>query len=246
MGKTKTAAKTKASTSSPASPSKKYSWSPGSRVVSSERGVNLREQNFDLFQTQVEGVYIGVCTKSWSTGEASYLFPMEKCLNDRDNGMCIAMEWKHVFGFLPRRDISINDGTTAMKSKRGSKWDWKAVVVVINDESPVEKVGHHIANCFSKLTRNKDVMDNPEKYSYRQCISNAPKALNHYLLDLDVTKVLKSLVFDNGGYKTKDELIENEEVLADFYGNAEIGMEYLEAMEEMEWDNLVDGDGDGH
>lgn len=92
MGKTKTAAKTKASTSSPASPSKKYSWSPGSRVVSSERGVNLREQNFDLFQTQVEGVYIGVCTKSWSTGEASYLFPMEKCLNDRDNGMCIAME----------------------------------------------------------------------------------------------------------------------------------------------------------
>ncbi|KAL7442751.1 hypothetical protein ACHAXM_008803 [Skeletonema potamos] len=244
MGKTATAAKKKASIP-PTSP-KKWNWSPGSRVLSTQLKGRVREQNLDLVQTQVEGVYIGFCSKSWATGEASYLFPMEKGLNDKEGGMNLAKDWKHVFGFLPRRDISIDDGITAMKTKQGSKWDWKVVVIIINDDSSVETVGRHIANCFTKFTRNKDVMDSPEKYCYRQCFRDDPKALNHYLLDLDAAKILKNLVYESGGYASKEELLEDKEIMTAFFGTSEFGVRYLEAMEEEEWDNLLGGNGEDY
>ena len=245
MGKTNNDAKKKekASTSPPTSPKKwKANWSPGSRILSTDVRGKVREQNLDLVQTQVEGVYIGFCSKSWTNGESSYIFPMEKGLNDKEAGVNLSKEWRYVFGFLPRRDLSINDGITAMKAKRGSKWVCKVAVVVINDDSSVDKVGRHIANCFSNFTKNKDIMDTPEKYTYRRCNNNDPRALNHYLLDMDVAKILKSL----GGYATKEELIQDEEVLSAFYGTSEYGKFYLEDMEEENWDNLLDNNVDGH
>eukprot|EP00984_Skeletonema_dohrnii_P034609 scaffold33607_cov84-Skeletonema_dohrnii-CCMP3373.AAC.3 len=234
----------KSSSPSSTGKSKKWSWSPGSIVLSTSVGTggNLREQNIDLVQTLVHGVYIGFCTKSWSSNEASYLFPMEKSLNDKDAGTVLAKDWKYVFGFLPRRDISIDDGTTTMKAKRGSKWDWKAVIIVKNDEDSVDKVGRHIASCFSKFTRNKEVMDSPEKYNYRQCYSNDPKPLNYYLLDLDVAKILHSLVYESGEYASKEEMFLDEEVMTAFYGSPEFGKEYLEDLTDEDWDNLL-GDG---
>ena len=244
MAKTNTVVKKKekANTSPPTSPKKwKANWSPGSHILSTDVKGKVREQNLDLVQTQVEGVFIGFCSKSWTTGEASYLFPMEKGLNDKEGGTNLSKDWKYVFGFLPRRDVSINDGITAMKAKRGSKWNWKVVVIVINDDSSVEKVGRHIANCFSKFTKNKDIMDTPEKYSYRQCYSNDPKALNCYLLDLDVAKILKSL----GGFTSKEAVIQDEKVLSAFYGTSEFGKLYLEAMEEEDWDNLLNVNDEG-
>jgi hypothetical protein len=235
----RTTAKKKISTS-PSSPPK-WKWSAGSRVLSTIGGSKVREQFLDLVPTQVEGVYIGFCTKSWTTGEASYLFPMEKGLNDNESGMTLAKDWKYVFAFLSRRDIDIDDGTTPMKAKRGSKWDWKVVVVVINDDSTTEIVGRHIANCFSKFTKNKNVMDSPEKYTYRQCYADNPKALNHYLLDMDVAMILKSLVYESGGYTSKKELIKDEEILTAFYGTNQFGKEYLEAMHDEDWENLCEG-----
>lgn len=234
------AKKKKASSSSPSSP-KKWKWSPGSRILSTDvNRTNIREQNLDLVKTLMDGVFIGFCTKSWTTAEASYLHPMETNLNNKETGMNLAKEWKHVFGFLSCRDTSNDDGITAMKTKSGSKWDWKVIVVVINDddEISVNKAGRHIATCFTKFTKNKDVMDSPEKYTYRQCFSDDPKALNHYLLDMDIAKVLRSL----GGYESKDDLIQDEEVLAQSYGTAEYGKQFLEKMEEEDWNNLVADD----
>jgi hypothetical protein len=112
------------------------------------------------------------------------------------------------------------------------------VVINDDDEISVNKAGRHIATCFTKFTKNKDVMDSPEKYTYRQCFSDDPKALNHYLLDTDIAKVLRSL----GGYESKDDLIQDEEVLAQSYGTAEYGKQFLEKMEEEDWNNLVADD----
>ena len=231
--------KRNSSSTSNSSP-KKWKWSPGNILSTSTKRSNDRVQNLDLVKTQVDGVFIGFCTKSWTTAEASYLYPMETSLNNKETGAKLAKEWKHVFGFLPRRDTFINDGITAMKSKTAAKWDWKVIVVVIDDtdKNDEDNVGRHIASCFTKFTKNKEVMDTPEKYIYRQCFSDNPKALNHYLLDLDVAKVLKSL----GGYKSKEDLIQEEEILSKSYGTAEYGEQFLEEMEEEDWDNLVTQD----
>ena len=201
--------------------------------------------NLDLVKTGVDGVYVGFCTKAWAPDESAYLFPMEKGLNDTEDGGALAKEWKYVFSFLPRRDTTIDDGITPMKSKKGSKWDWKAVLCLIDEkDTSTAKAGRHIAHCFSKFTRNKDVMENPEKYTFNNCFHDNPQPLNHYLLDLDVAKVLKSLVCHEGSeYTTKEDVLQDDEIMEAFFGTSEDGRAYLEDMEEEDWDFLLD-DGD--
>lgn len=228
---------------SPTSGTKYWKWTPGSpQSAFSFSTSNIREMNLDVVKTRVAGVYIGFCTRAWAPDEASYLFPMEKGLNNTDGGD-LAKIWKHVFAFLPRRDMEINDGVTPMKTKKGSKWDWKAVLLLIDEEdTSIEKACRHVANCFTKFTRNKDVMDNPEKYTFNQYFGNDPQALSHYLLDLDVAKVLNTLVCHEGShYATKEDVLEDEDILQSFFGSAEAGREYLEGMEEEDWELLVDG-----
>lgn len=225
-------------TSPPSTPKKKWNWSPGV-VLSSDNGNSRSEQKFDLFQTLVDGVYIGICTKSWSPNEASYLWPMESALNQKGTGEKLAKDWKWVFGILPRQDVSVGDGTTVMKSKSGSKWPWKVIVVVINDECSVDTVGHSIAASFTKFTKSTELMDTSEKYTYRQCVRKDPKALNHYLLDLDAARILKAL----GGYESKEELMEEDEevdsALAAFYGTPVRGRTFLASLNDEDWENLV-------
>lgn len=164
---------------------------------------------------------------------------MEKGLNDEEVGMSLAKEWKYVFGFLPRRDTSIDDGTTAMKTKKGSKWDWKVVIMLIDEEeATVDEAGHHIAKCFSKFTKNKDMMDSPEKYTYRQCFSHEPQALNHYLLDLDIVKLVRALDW----YESKEEMIEDKECLSTLYGTPEAGRMYVEELSDEDWEELLNAD----
>jgi len=201
----------------------------------------VREMNLDIVKTLVDGVYIGFCTKGWAPNESAYLFPMEKGLNDGED---LAKEWKYVYSFLPRRDKAGDDGITSMKTKHGSKWDWKVVLILVDEaDTSVEKAGVHIATSFSKFTRNKDVMQNPEKYRFNHYFSSNPQALNHYLLDLDVAKVLKSLIcFEGSEYASKEDVLQDEEILESFFGSAEFGREYLEGIEEEDWDFLVDFD----
>ena len=201
----------------------------------SDSGNGRSEQKFDLFQTLVDGVYIGICTKSWSSNEASYLWPMESSLNQQVTGEKLAKDWKWVFGILSRRDMSIDDGKTAMKAKTGSKWPWKVVVVVINDETSVDTVGHHIAAGFTKFTKSTEFMDTSEKYVYHYCCSDDPKPLNVYLLDLDIARILRAL----GGYESKEELMVEEEVLAACYGSSDQGRTFLSSLTDEDWEYLV-------
>lgn len=220
----------------------KWKWQPGSPVVVSNAS-KPREMTLDIVATRVNGVYIGFCTKSWANDEAAYVFPFEKALNESmEDGGDLAKEWKYVYSFLPRRDTNNNDGITAMKAKKGSKWDWKVVVIIIDEEdTSIEKAGRHIAHCFSKFTKNKNVMENPEKYTFNQCFTDKPQALNHYLLDLDVVKVLKSLVcLATEDYASKNDVLQNEELMDAFFGSSESGRAHLEDMDEEDWDYLLD------
>lgn len=230
------------SAASTTNPKKKWIWSSGSRVVSTAAANNnVRIQNIDLYKTQVDGIFIAICSKSWAPGEASFLFPMEKELNDMVNGENVVKEWEHVIGFFPRRDIIVNDGITAKKSApKGSKWDWKVVAVCVNDMSSIDKVGRHIASCFSKHSKENSSGEGHDKYVYRHCDSTDPKPLNHYLLDMDVTKILRHLVGGDDKMKhvTKEDVMQHEELLQVFYGDSEYGRGYLETMDVDTWDEV--------
>ena len=237
-------AKNKVNPTTPTTPTKKWKWTPGSgSLVTSSGGSKTRDMTLDLVETRVDGVFIGFCTKAWSPDESAYLFPMEKALNDTEDGGDVAKEWKYVYSFLPRRDAIVDDGITPMKTKKGSKWDWKVVLLLVDEaDTSIEKAGRHIANCFTKFTRNKDVMESPERYTFNKCYRENPHALNHYLLDLDVAKVLKSLVCHKGGeYASKEDVMQDSEVMESFFGSSEVGSAYLEDMEDEDWDFLLDG-----
>ena len=237
--------KNKAKATTSPSPTKKWKWTPGvGSVVTSSGGSRTRDMTLDIVKTRVDGVFIGFCTKGWATGESAYLFPMEKALNDEEDGSDLAKDWKYVYSFLPRRDTDIDDGMTTMKTKKGSKWDWKVVLLLIDEaDTSVEKAGHHIASCFTKFTRNKNVMENPEKYKFNKYFDANPQSLNHYLLDLDVAKVLKALVcHQDSEYVSKEDLLLDDEVMEAFFGSSETGRAYLEDMEEEDWEYILDGD----
>jgi len=68
-----------------------------------------------------------------------------------------------------------------------------------------------------------------------------PQALNHYLLDLDATKVLKSLVcLATEEYASKNDVLQDEELMDAFFGSSESGRAHLEDMDEDDWDYLLD------
>lgn len=167
------------------------------------------------------------------------------CTIDASNITDILMDESVVCdaGGINPLDVSISQFLEdVFQDEDGSKWDWKVVLLLIDEgDTSIEKAGRHIAHCFSKFTRNKDVMDNPEKYTFNKCFRD-PQALNHYLLDLDVAKVLKSLVCHQGSeYTSKEDVIQDEEVMDAFFGTSEVGRAYLEDMEDEDWDFLLDG-----
>lgn len=85
-------------------------------------------------------------------------------------------------------------------------------------------------------------MEKTESYTYNKCIRNNPQALNHYLLDMDVAKVLKSLVCHEGSeYASKEDVLRDNEVMEAFFGTSDVGRAYLEDMKEEDWDYLLDG-----
>lgn len=245
--------------SSPSTTKKKLVWgSPG--VVSSAMVPynKTKVQNIDLVKTRVNGLYIGISTKSWAPGESSFLFELEKALNDSSaNGSKLAEEWRYVFGFFPRRqwdpnvtddpDLAYSDFDSmnvTMKSKEGSKWDWKVFCVWIQDPKTIDNAGKHIANSFTKFLKNKYPSDSAEKFTYRHCFSDDPKSLNYHLLDLDVAKILRHIVrhnedaYDFTVGTSKQELMEDEDLMTAFFKDYKYGKEYLAQMDDMDWENL--------
>ena len=63
-----------------------------------------------------------------------------------------------------------------------------------------------------------------------------PKPLNHYLLNEDVAKILCLIYKDS----SKEELMNDEEIMQNFYGSAKVGSEHLGGVDDETWENLVE------
>ena len=191
-------------------------------------------QSIDLFKTLVKSdgdeLYIGLITRpNSSTPQPSYTVPFEAAINNDETGAEFAEDW-NILGFF----CYSRDGTTKMKTKDG-QYDWKIFVTALgpNDGGPAT-YGTKLAKLWTKFAKNE--FQYPEKFKYGTTI-NDEKPLNQYLLNQDCAKILAMY------YKfPKEELMSDEVLMSAFFGNAQDGEDYLESIDDEEWEELCGGE----
>ena len=88
----------------------------------------------------------------------------------------------------------------------------------------------------TKLIISPQQIRGSQPYVFHKSNMTNPKPLNHYLLNEDVAKVLRLIYEDS----SKEELMNDEDIMQNFYGSAEVGSEYLGVVDDETWENLVE------
>lgn len=180
----------------------------------------------ETFETAVVDIVISVVSKRGSEPkQGAYLKPLVDAWRNGDEE-----EW-YVDAILPRRDGSLNE---PMKSQRDLPYNWECIVTLrgSQDETPTE-IGQKLAASFSSFSS-----DEFKKKSFvfiGDVSKEPPLPLSHYLLDRDVVMYLKKVYF---GCK-KDDIIEDIEILTDFFGSASVGKRVLSDISEAEWNETM-------
>lgn len=228
--------KTPPSKKAPSTPDRKKSKarSMGRRVTTPDKS---KAQKLDGFQTQAPGVAVMIASKPKDEPTASFIYPMEKAFNDPVDGLKLDDDpnWSGVLMFAPRRGNE--DGTTTKKTGPTYVWDWKCIVMVEKDDNDsVSMMAKRLAKAFTAFTKSKKSgMNTPEPYDFRSAFTSDPKPLNYHLLDIDCARVLRSL-YEN---YTREELAEDEDLMNGYFGGAEDGKNFLESLDEDEFEDLL-------
>ena len=175
----------------------------------------------ESFQTAVVDIVISIVSKN---GAGAYIRPHIDAFRE-GNEAC--SEWC-IDGIMPRRDI----GNEPMKSSPTQPYQWDCIVTLRdsqNFETP-DFVGRKLAASFSSFSTSAY---EKRLFQYKGDISeDPPLSLNNYLLDRDCIVYLKKIYFG----VSKDEIMEDEETLSDFFGSPDEGRRILSALTNFEWE----------
>ncbi len=120
----------------------------------------------------------------------------------------------------------------------GSTYPRKTIITLnLTEIKNHAEVGTKSAKGFTKFCLD-DKHNRPEKFVFREVhYANEPKSLNYYLMDKACAAMLKRMY---GGYdgSTKQDLMEYGDLLTNFFGCKDNGMEVLEAADYYTWDVL--------
>ena len=233
MAKTPTKQKITPNSGSPVrSPTKKkISFGGGDRVKTPDKS---KTQKVDVYATQADEIAIVVFSRpNDNTPMASFIHPMKVAFNSLEHGDEVAKMW-NILMFPPRRGNP--DGTTTMKTPPAYKWDWNCGVVVMTEDKTLPQMGRDIAKSFTRFTsKPMSGMKQPDEYEFRTAFQLDVKPVNHYLLDIDTAKALRSL------YKSydKSELMMDADLMEAYFGDADTGAAFLEEMDDDDWETLL-------
>ena len=218
----------KASTSTIA---KKYSKSTPRPKI---RGGNI----VDSYQTEVEEIIVHVFTRS-DKPYASFVSPMKKKL-EADPG--ISSSW-NIHEWFSRRNNAQLDDNKAMTSHPNTDYLWDVAVTykwLLEKDVGARTIGKNLADVFTEFSKDSDEIRGSQPYTFHKAITANPKPLNYYLLDEDVAKIMR-MIYEG---TAKELLMEDNDILGDFFGSAEKGKHFLAGMADEAWENLVDIDTD--
>ena len=113
---------------------------------------------------------------------------------------------------------------------QAKRYAWDAMVTVTQEESTPNKVGTFIAKAFTDFTTKKFGSKSKKRqiqYVFRNnATDDKPSPLSKYLTDEGVVGVLESMY----GSNDKKEIMQNDQLLADFFGDADRGRRMLKRL----------------
>ena len=113
---------------------------------------------------------------------------------------------------------------------QAKRYAWDAMVTVTQEESTPNKVGTFIAKAFTDFTTKKFGSKSKKRqiqYVFRNnATDDKPSPLSKYLTDEGVVGVLESMY----GSNDKKEIMQNDQLLADFFGDADRGRRILKLL----------------
>lgn len=178
----------------------------------------------DTAQTKAKGIYVSWATKPNGL-EAVYVAPIKNYFNMNASKNDLVATWK-IACIMHRRDPSA-EGNVKLSGSKGNDWPWDAFVTVGEEGDSPEAVGEHIAETLSSFSKIKGSGFNyKQEFSFRRVASDGDdlKPLTYYLLDEHVVLIFKHMFASEN---TKEKMMEEDEILEDFFGTAERGRDLL-------------------
>ena len=191
----------------------------------------------NIYETKVPYLMVLYASKPKDPPQAAFTWPMMKQFNSDNNGDELAETWK-LLGFFPRR----NNGQYAgaghdgeMKSYFGSTYPWYGMVMYNENKKTPTTLAQVLAHEFTSFARNKNLsgMDRPETYTLGT-VHEELMHLSWHLLDEDCMVFLKKL----NPTATLNELKSDDEVLVQFFGDAEHGRSLLNDLGVDGWEDI--------
>jgi hypothetical protein len=151
-------------------------------------------------------------------------------MGSEDHDKCTE-SWGYIDSVVPRRDGDTNEPMTASSTL---PYPWECIVTLRGSyqETPTE-IGHKLAASFSGFT----TPNFRQRHFQFKCDASTspPSSLNKYLLDSDCITYLKKIYFG----VSKESLMEDEEVLTEFFGTPEEGVRVLSNINDVEWEKTT-------
>ena len=174
-----------------------------------------------------DGVFV-----SWTVGPdgkgTSYLKQHIEFFNENSDAMNLMELWAGCIGFVKRRIYNPENpkDDTLMPGKPGVSWGYDAVVnVALSDEDTPSSVGKKIAEQFEKFTEDSEKFGSKQVYKFGGDVTPKDELppLSHLMRNEDIVTLFLYLFGD----QEKEKLLQNEPLLASFFGDAETAQNLL-------------------
>ena len=177
----------------------------------------------ESFSTAVADIVISIVSKN---GTGAFIKPHVDAWRAGEEA---CQDW-NIDGVMNRRD-----GNEPMRSSPSLPYSWDCILTLRDNENfeTPEFIGTKLAIAFSSFS-SPDY--NKRAFQFKGDISDDPPlSLNNYLLDHDCVVYLKKIFFG----VSKNEIMEDEETLTQFFGSPEEGWRVLKNVSDVEWESQV-------
>lgn len=176
----------------------------------------------------MDGVFASYTLSPDGKGTA-YVKPMITFYNENGEELNLVELWGGCVGFGKRRNYNPEDPRedTVMPGKPGVNWGWDIMInVALSDDETPTSIGKKIAEQFEKFTEERKE-DFGSKQLYKFGADVTPKdelpPLSHLMRNEDIVTLFLYLFGD----QEKEKLLQNEPLLASFFGDAETAQNLL-------------------
>lgn len=183
----------------------------------------------ESLETAVTDIVISVFFQHDHT-KGAFIKPHIDAWRSSSNGEDNVSKW-YIDGIMPRRDGESNE---PMKSIPGMPYHWFSIVTLRGSpqETPTE-IGKQLAASFSAFSAPE--FESKTFQFMGDSSSTPPLSLNNYLLDRDCIMYLKKIYFG----VSKEEIMQDDETLAEFFGSPKEGKRVLSGVSDAEWERKM-------